>query len=232
MFSVFFLYTLYAQQVLHYSALQTGISLLAVAAASIFASGGAEALVTRAGPKVVLATGMVLMGIAMVWFAQIDVNGTYFADLLGPSIVLGVGAGFSFVPISIVALTGVRQELTGVASGLMNTTQQVGGAVGLAAVATIFTTRVTHQLAGGVAPPQALVSGFSYGFWTLAIFAFVGALATVLILRKVHVGVGEEHQADVTQVTSPFCFNKAATEHLTSVVLGDDAPAAAQAPTV
>src|SRR3954470_8726292 len=82
MFSVFFLYTLYAQQVLHYSALQTGISLLAMAAASIFASGGAEALVTRAGPKVVLATGMALMGISMVWFAQIDVNGTFLVDLL------------------------------------------------------------------------------------------------------------------------------------------------------
>jgi EmrB/QacA subfamily drug resistance transporter len=232
MFSTFFLFTLYTQNVLHYSPLQTGISLLSVAFSSIVASGFAQALTTRIGPKAVLTAGMAIMGGALIYFAQIPTNGSYVRDLLGPLLILGVGAGFAFVPISIIALTGVPVRMSGVASGLMNTTQQVGGAVGLAVVATLFTTRFTHLVAHGTAAPAAMVSGFGLGFWVLGICALVGSALTAVLLGGVHVGIGAEHQPDVTQVTSPFCMNHAATAHVPALVLGGaDAPAPAQAPT-
>jgi EmrB/QacA subfamily drug resistance transporter len=221
MFSTFFLLTLYAQQVLHYSALQTGLAMLATALTAIASAGAAEALVTRIGPKTVVAAGLAFMGGGLIWFAQIPVHGSYLRDLLGPLLLIGLGTGFSFVPVSILALAGVPERETGLASGLMNTTQQVGGAVGLAVAATIFATRVAHQvpqlLAKGVpqevAVPQALVSGFTLAYWVLAVVAFVGCALAILLLRGVHVGEPDEQPVE-THVISPFCFNRAATSAL------------------
>jgi EmrB/QacA subfamily drug resistance transporter len=235
MFSTFFLLTLYMQDVLRYSALQTGMGLLCTAIASIVFAVVAEALVTRVGPKIVLGTGLALMGVSFVWFAQFPVHGRYWVDLFGPLVVLGVGAGFTFVPISIIALAGVPAREQGLASGLMNTSQQVGGAVGLAAAATIFSTRFSHELphllsqgvAAAEAAPRALVSGFTLAYWVLAIIAFAGCAAAILLLRGVK--LADESAAEPvvdTHVTSPFCFNRAATSAISTIVLGDPAPEA------
>ena len=231
MFSTFFLLTLYAQQVLHYSALQTGLAMLATALTAIASAGAAEALVTRLGPKYVLTAGVAFMGGGLVYFAQLPVNGSYLRDLFGPLVLIGLGTGFSFVPISIIALAGVPERQAGLASGLMNTTQQVGGAVGVAVVATIFATRVAHEVprlvSEGVAPelagPRAMVSGFTLGYWVLAGVAFVGCVAATLILRRVHLGEPEAQPVE-THVVSPFCLNRSATSALTTAVFGDQTP--------
>ena len=201
--------------------------MLATALTAIVFAGVAEALVTRIGPKPVLATGLALMGGGLVWFAQIPVHGSYVRDLVGPLILIGLGTGFSFVPISIIALAGVPERLTGLASGLMNTTQQVGGAVGLAVAATIFSTRVAHEvphlIRQGVAPQvataQAMVSGFTLAYWVLAVVAFVGCVLAILILRGVKLEEPGDQRVE-THVVSPFCFNGAATSALATAVLG------------
>jgi len=229
MFSTFFLLTLYTQQVLRYSPLQTGLSMLATAVTSIVSAGAAEALVTRIGPKYVLGTGVACMAGGLVYFAQIPVDGSYFRDLFGPLVLIGVGTGLSFVPISIIALAGVPDRETGLASGLMNTTQQVGGAVGTAVVSTLFATRVAHELprllSEGVSPQRAAsraaVSGFTLGYWLLAGVAAVGCVSALYLLRRVHLGQPDEQPTE-THVVSPFCLNRAATSALATVVLGDD----------
>ena len=202
--------------------------MLATAVTSIGAAGIAEALMTRIGPKIVLPAGLAAMAIGLVWFAQISVTGSYFRDLLGPLILIGLGTGFSFVPISIIALSGVPERWSGLASGLMNTTQQVGGAVGLAVAATIFTTRFANELpqllGEGVPPrlavPQAMVSGFSLAYWVLAVIGFVGCALAIVLLRGVRV-VEEELPAE-THVVSPFCINRSATSAFSTAAAGDN----------
>ncbi|MGO4258236.1 DHA2 family efflux MFS transporter permease subunit [Marmoricola sp. RAF53] len=137
LFSMFFLITLYLQQVLGFSALEAGVSYLPLAIAIILSAGGASALVTRIGFKNVLIMGMVLVAVALAWFSQINPDGTFLVDVLGPSVLAGVGLGFAFVPVTIAAVTGIEPHEAGLASGLINTTQQVGGALGLAILASI-----------------------------------------------------------------------------------------------
>jgi EmrB/QacA subfamily drug resistance transporter len=235
MFSTFFLLTLYAQQVLGYSALQTGIAMLATALTAIVSAGAAEALVTRVGPKWVLAAGTAFMGLGLVWFAQLPVHGSYVPNLLGPLVLIGVGTGCSFVPISIIALAGVPERWEGLASGLMNTTQQVGGAVGVAVASSLFATRLAHEapklIAQGVAPQaataQAMVSGFALAYWALAAVAFAGCAFAIVLLRGVHLSAESEAAQTVdTQVVSPFCINRAPTGAISLAVLGGaDGPA-------
>jgi EmrB/QacA subfamily drug resistance transporter len=225
MFSTFFLLTLYAQQVIGYSALQTGIAMLATAITAVISAGIAEALVTRTGPKWVMVAGLLCMGFGLVWFAQLPVDGSYVTNLVGPLVLIGLGTGFSFVPISILALSGVAERDTGLASGLMNTTQQVGGAVGLAVAATLFAERFASKsetlIAGGMPPPQAIpeamVAGFSLAYWVLAVIAFVGVVLTFLLLRGVRAAHEPVEEHVETHVVSPFCINRATT----TVVLGD-----------
>jgi EmrB/QacA subfamily drug resistance transporter len=230
MFSTFFLLTLYMQEVVGYSALQTGIAMLATALMAVISAGVAETLVTRTGPKWVMVAGLLAMGLGLLWFAQVPVEGKYVQDLLGPLLLIGLGTGFSFVPISILALAGVSERDTGLASGLMNTTQQVGGAVGLAVAATIFSeqlaSRLPELLQQGMSPEaataEAMVSGFSLAYWVLAVIAFVGVGATLLLLRGVKAGAEPVPEHVETHVVSPFCINRAATR----VVLGDAEPSA------
>src|SRR5262245_33570835 len=149
-FGMFFLLSLYMQQVLGFSALQTGVGYLAVALTAIVASGAAQALVTRAGVKPVLTVGMLLLAGGLAYFTQISVNGSYFGDLFIGFLLIGVGLGFSFVPVSIAALAGATGKEAGLASGLINTSQQIGGALGLAILTTVSTTRTTNLLDDGV----------------------------------------------------------------------------------
>jgi EmrB/QacA subfamily drug resistance transporter len=183
-FSMFFLLSLYMQQVLGFSALETGVGYLAVALTAVLASGVAQALVTRVGVKPILAIGLGAILAGLIWFTQISVDGTYLANLFGPFLLIGVGLGFSFVPVSIAALAGVPPQEAGLASGLINTSQQIGGALGVAILTTVSTTRTENLLESGTPQPEALTDGFSLAFWVAAGFAVAAILATLFTLRR------------------------------------------------
>jgi len=183
-FGMFFLLSLYMQQVLEYSPLRTGFGYLAVALTVIAAAAISQALVTRLGVKPVLMTGLGLLTVGLVFFTQVSVGGSYVDDLLPGFLVLGVGMGFSFVPISIAALAGVKGPEAGLASGLINTSQQVGGALGLAILTTVATTRTSNLLDAGEPDPEALVGGFSLAFWVAAGFAVAAFLTTAFVLKR------------------------------------------------
>src|SRR5436190_21623571 len=143
-FSQFFLLTLYMQEVLHYSALKTGLAYIGLTLTIIAFSAVAQGAVTRFGVRRVLPLGLALSTVALVLFARLPVHGRYFSDLFPAFIISGLGLALAFVPMSIRALTGVSSADAGVASGLINTNQQIGGAIGVALVTTIATTFTTH----------------------------------------------------------------------------------------
>jgi Na+/melibiose symporter-like transporter len=181
---MFFMLSLYMQQVLGLSALQAGAGYLAVALTAIASSGVAQASVTRVGVKPAMAFGIALMALGNVWFTQVSADGSYWVDLLPGFFASGVGLGFSFVPMSIAALAGVAPHEAGLASGLINTTQQIGGALGVAVFSTVSTTRTEHLLKTGDSPKSALTSGFSLAFWVAVGFAVAGFAATLLMIRR------------------------------------------------
>ena len=184
-FSQFFLLTLYMQQVLHYSALKTGVAYIALTLTIIAFSGVSQALATRIGVRSVLTAGLALSAVGLVLYAQLPVDGHYFWDLFPAFLVSGVGLALAFVPMSIGALTGVREADAGVASGLINTSQQIGGAIGVAVATTLATTFTNHYVnahpgtsyfAGG-----ALTHGFQISFYVLAAIALAGAAAAAIL---------------------------------------------------
>jgi EmrB/QacA subfamily drug resistance transporter len=184
MFSMFLMLTLYMQQVLGYSPMRTGVAYLAVAGTAIVWSGVAAQLVTRLGVKPVLVTGMVTLTAGLVYFTQVSIGGSYVADLLPGFLLIGIGIGFSFVPISIAALAGVQAAEAGLASGLINTSQQIGGALGIAALSTIATSQTADSVAAGAALPTALVDGFSAAFVAGVIVAGLGIVAALTLIRR------------------------------------------------
>jgi len=187
-FSQFFLLTLYMQEVLHYSAIRTGVAYIGLTVTIVAFSGAAQALVTRLGVRRVLPFGLTLSAVALILFARLPVHGHYWRDLFPAFIISAVGLAFAFVPMSIGALTGVDQSDAGVASGLINTTQQVGGAVGVAlatTIATTYTTHFVHDHAGSSAfGGTALTHGFSVAFYVLAALAAVGAVLSAVMLES------------------------------------------------
>ncbi len=184
MFSMFLMLTLYMQQVLGYSAMKTGVAYLAVAGTAIIWSAVAAQLVTRIGVKPVLTVGMTMLTGGLVYFTQVSVGGSYLGDLLPGFLLIGVGIGFSFVPISIAALAGVQPAEAGLASGLINTSQQVGGALGIAALSTIATSQTSDAVASGTALDAALVDGFTAAFLAGVIIAGLGIVAALTLIRK------------------------------------------------
>ena len=156
MFSMFLMLTLYMQQVLGYSAMETGVAYLAVAGTAILWSAVAAQLVTRVGVKPVLVSGMSFLTAGLVFFTQVSVGGSYVTDLLPGFLLIGVGIGFSFVPITIAALAGVQPAEAGLASGLINTSQQIGGALGIAALSTIATSRTDDAVSAGSVGAQRI----------------------------------------------------------------------------
>jgi EmrB/QacA subfamily drug resistance transporter len=193
LFSMFLMLTLYMQQVLGYSPMRTGVAYLAVAGTAIVWSGVAGQLVTRVGVKPVLVVGMAALTAGLVYFTQVSVDGSYVADLLPGFLIIGVGIGFSFVPISIAALAGVQPAEAGLASGLINTSQQIGGALGIAALSTIATSRTEDAVASGSILPVALVDGFQSAFLVGAAFAAVGLVAALTLIRR------DELEVDVVE---------------------------------
>src|SRR5438270_1194853 len=186
-FSQFFLLTLYMQEVLHYSAIKTGVAYIGLTLSIIVFSAASQALVTRIGVRRVLPVGLALSTVALLLFARLPVHGHYFTDLFPAFLVSGIGLALAFVPMSIGALTGVRQADAGIASGLINTNQQIGGAIGVAAVTTIATTFTAHYVnahAGTTAfNGAALTHGFQIAFYVLAATAAVGATLAALLIE-------------------------------------------------
>ena len=185
-FSQFFLGTLYMQQVLHYSPIKTGVAYLPLTLTIIVLANVAQNVVTRIGVRRVLPVGLAFAAGALVLLTRVPADGHYFFDLFPGFMLSAVGLAFTFVPMTIAALMGVEETEAGVASGLLNTTQQIGGAVGLAAastIATTFTNRYvdTHAGASALGGP-ALTYGFQITFYVLAgLAALAAVLAAVLI---------------------------------------------------
>ncbi|GAC1487478.1 MAG: DHA2 family efflux MFS transporter permease subunit [Solirubrobacteraceae bacterium] len=182
LFSMFFFISLYLQQVLQFSALQAGLSYLPLSAGIIGAAGFGSALVNRMGAKPVLVGGLVLVAVGLLLFARIHAHGSFSADVLLPSVIVALGLGFSFVPLTILAVSGVSGDDAGLASGLINTAQQVGGAIGLAVLSTIATSRADGLLKAHSAPAQALTEGFSRAFAVGAGFAVLGVVLALLLV--------------------------------------------------
>src|SRR5712691_6400531 len=183
-FAMFLMLTLYMQQVLHYSAMKTGVGYLAVAGTAIVWSALAAQLVTRVGVKPVLVTGMTALSAGLLYFTQVSVGGTYLGDLLPGFLLISIGIGFSFVPISIAALAGVQPAEAGLASGLINTSQQIGGALGIAALTSIATSTTNTKIASGSALPVALTDGFHGAFYAGVIIAALGIVAALTLIRR------------------------------------------------
>src|SRR5581483_12479711 len=185
LFAMFFFISLYLQQVLGYSAIKTGVSYLPLAFGIIFSAGAASQLVTRVGPKPVLVGGLVLTAIGLVLFTRVSPHGGYVSDVLLPSVIVALGLGFSFVPLTISAVAGVHGDEAGLASGLINTAQQVGGALGLAILSAIATARTNHVIADGVhSHAAALTAGFHTAFLVGAGFALAAALLAVVMISS------------------------------------------------
>jgi MFS family permease len=164
--------------------MKTGLAYLAVAGRAIVWSGVAGQLVTKLGVKPVLVIGMVMLTAGLLWFTQVSVGGSYLTDLMPGFLIIGVGIGFSFVPISIAALAGVTASEAGLASGLINTSQQIGGALGIAALSSIATSRTEDSIGNGAVLPVALVDGFHSAFVVGAIVAALGVIAAVTLIRR------------------------------------------------
>jgi EmrB/QacA subfamily drug resistance transporter len=186
LFSMFFFISLYLQEVMHYSPVKTGVAYLPLAVGIIVSAGVASQLVTRVGFKIPLTIGMILVAAGLFWFAQVPApNGSYVTDILGPSILAAFGLGFAFVPVTVAAVTGISQQQAGLASGLINTSQQVGGALGLAILATIANSRTQGLLNHGVHNSAiALTKGFDRAFLVGGAFAVLGAILTIVLISS------------------------------------------------
>jgi EmrB/QacA subfamily drug resistance transporter len=187
-FSQFFLLTLYMQQVLHYSAIQTGVAYIALTFTIIVFANVAQAVALRIGLRRPLVAGMLLVAGGLVLYARLPVGGHYFWDLFPAFLVTGLGMAFTFIPMTIGALAGVRHADAGVASGLINTSQQIGGAIGTAAVTTIAATATSHWITAhpSAAPAggAALTHGFATAFYVLAAVAAAGAIISALLVES------------------------------------------------
>jgi len=192
-FGFIFVGTLYMQQVLGYSALQTGATWLTASVASVAFAGLSQALVTRGSAKLVMAFGMTLIGAGVLWSTVVPVQGHYWSDLAGPLLITGTGTAFAFIPVSIAALAGVDESEAGLASGLLNTTQQLGGAIGVAIASTVAASRTTTLLHRGHTGPAALTGGFHAA---LLVLGLLGLLAVPVIYGLVR-------QREIAQPVAP-----------------------------
>ena len=184
LFSMFLFISYYLQFVMGYSALKTGLAYLPLAVTIIVCAGVASQLVTRIGFKPTLIGGLLAVAGGLFWFSRIPVHGSYLSDVLGPSMLAGAGLGLTFVPVTIAAVTGIRQQEAGLASGLINTSQQVGGALGVAVLVSVATTRI-GQFGPAAHTHTALVAGYSRAFLVGAgIAAAAAVLSTVIISSR------------------------------------------------
>ena len=179
----FFILTLYVQQILGWSALKTGVTFLATAGTTVIWAGVAQALVTRVGPRWVTTVGMAVLALTMLGYTRLPVDGSYWPDLLPLYLIFALGLAFGFIPVTIAAFIGVPPQQAGLASGLLNTSQQIGGAFGVAITSTIFVSKAK----AGHFTPQAFTTGYHWAFAALVAFAAVGAVLAFVFFRGAHV---------------------------------------------
>lgn len=207
MFGMFFFLTLFVQNILDFSPLKAGLAFLPISAIIAVGAGVASQLLPKWGPKPFMVTGAVLAAVGLGWLTQTDVNSSYLGSLLGPVLVFGLGMGLQFVSLTLMAVSGVAPKDAGAASGILNTTQQVGGSLGLSILVTVFGTasrneatdqvpkfmaeatpaqlaefRRTGELPGNWGD-QALASGVSHAFIVAAVFAVVAALIALIVIQ-------------------------------------------------
>ena len=182
LFPMWFLLTLYTQRVLGYTPLESGLAQLPIALLIVFTAAPAQQLVTRIGPRIPFAAGLVLVAGGLFWFSQVSAGGSFLEDILGPSVLAGIGGALAFIAGTIAATTGAAEEDAGLASGLLNTSQQVGGAIGTAAIAAIATAQTTDVLATGKALPVALTEGYQTGYLVVAGVALAAAVVVAAIV--------------------------------------------------
>src|SRR6187551_3462111 len=197
LFSMFFFISLYMQQVLGYSAIHAGLSYLPLALLIMASAGIASQLVTKLGYKPVLAAGMLFIVVGLTWFSQVSVGGGFTTDILGPSLFAAAGLGFAFVTTTIAAVSGVEEGEDGLASGLINTSQQIGGALGLAVLSAVAISRTDDVLSGGGSSlAQGLTEGFQAAFLGGAVIAALGFVLTLVLIRgsdsRAHMELGKE----------------------------------------
>jgi EmrB/QacA subfamily drug resistance transporter len=183
-FANFFVLTLYVQGVLGFSPIKTGLTFLATAGTAVLSAGVAQALTTRFGAKPIIIIGLALLTAAMVWYSQVPIHGKFISDLLPGYLLVGVGIAFAFVPVSIAALAGVAEHEAGLASGLINTSQQIGGAIGTAVASTVFASHYKTLLKAGHSTLDALAHSYGYAFWPLAVFGAAAIIAAVTLIRR------------------------------------------------
>jgi MFS family permease len=183
-FAFVFLGTLYLQQVLGYSALETGVAWLATSLTSVALAGASQLLVTRIGAAPVMSGGMALIAAGLAWATSLPPNGHFWADIVGPFLITGAGTAFAFIPISIAGLSGVAAADAGLASGLLNTAQQLGGALGVAITSTVATTRTGRLTSAGLPVRVALTGGFHWAFWVCAATAAAAVPLSFLVPRR------------------------------------------------
>jgi predicted MFS family arabinose efflux permease len=215
LFCVFFFCTLYLQQVLGYNALKTGIAYLPLSLTLIASSALASQVVDRFTPKPVLVLGLLIATVGFALFTRLQPDGNYAGQVLPAMVVMAIGLGMVFVPVTIAATTGVAAEDSGLASGLLNTTQQVGGSLGLAVLSAISTSRITSELDGGSTPAAALTHGFTAAFTVAAVLCAAAAVLALVLLPGRH----QEHRDAATAAMAfarcpgaPYCG------HLTRLV--------------
>jgi EmrB/QacA subfamily drug resistance transporter len=181
--ATFLLLTLYLQDVLGYSGLQTGLAFLAVASTSVVWSPVASHLVTRLGAKAVLVTGRILLVLGLFSFTRLPLEGAYLRDVLPGLLIVGVGLPLSYVSISAAALAGLGSRHAGLGSALVSTSQQIGGALGIAILSAVAAMQTRSAGRGGEALAPALLSGYRAAFWVGTAIAVVGLLTSILLLR-------------------------------------------------
>jgi len=189
----FFILTLYVQQILGWSALKTGLTFLATAGTVPIWAGVAQALVTKIGPRLVMTVGLAILAVSVLGYTRLPVHGHYWPDLLPIYLVFAAGLAFGFIPVTIAGFIGVPPHQAGLASGLLNTTQQIGGALGVAICSTIF---VSHAKAGNFSP-AAYTSGYHWAFAALIAFAAVGSAVAFVFFRGAHVPTEEREAVTV-----------------------------------
>ena len=189
MFAMFFFNTLYIQRVLGYGPLEAGLAFLPFTAGVMVSAGLAAQFAPRVGVRPVAALGMIVTALGMLLLVRLPVDGSYLSDVLPALVVTSLGMGAVFMPLTLIATTGLKDDDQGLASGLFNTSQQIGGALGLAILSTIAASKTTA--AGGATDPQALVTGFHWAFGGAALFVTAGLVAMLALLRKQHVATIE-----------------------------------------
>src|SRR5262245_17917325 len=203
-FSEFFLLTLYLQDVLHYSAIKTGVAFSAFALAVVAASNVAQLVVGRVGVRPALTGGLLASAVSVAWLARLPVDGSYFWDIFPAFVLGGVGMGFSFVPVTIAGLTGVERADAGVASGLINTSRQIGGAIGLAAASAVAATSTSNYVDAhaGVTPssPIALDHGLQTALFVLTGMLLLGAVIAATLVRPGPAPTGRAAPTDEEEV--------------------------------